>query len=94
MKSKDWTQAQLADACGIRQGNISHYMTGRQGPNAFQLHRLAASLGVTMEWLLTGDGPQASPPELRQPGKASTRKAIRDARAAIDRLESELDPQN
>lgn len=91
MKSKGWNQARLSDACGIRQGNISHYLTGRQGPNAFQLHKLASALGVSMEWLLTSDGAKVSPPEFRQSGKAAIRKALAQAKAAILKAESELD---
>ena len=91
MKAKGWTQGQLSDHSGIRQGNISHYLTGRREPKAEQLHQLAQALGVSMEWLLAGEN--ASPNGKAAPKSLSTqaRKAIRDARTALEKLESELD---
>ena len=45
------TQADLARATGIDRGSISLYLNGKYNPKADKLHRLAAALGVTPEWL-------------------------------------------
>jgi transcriptional regulator with XRE-family HTH domain len=58
MTSKGWTQSQLGAACGISQGTISNYLRGKREPTGNQLRRMAMALGVTMDWLLTGEEPK------------------------------------
>lgn len=96
LKARGMTQAQLAEVSGVLQGNISNYLTGRREPKAAQLHQISQALGVTMEWLLAGDSEPPAPPLQKGTAKISRtqiRKAIKDARSALDRLESELDPK-
>lgn len=71
--AKDGLSERLADACGERQMNppqlavaaeISQatayrYLSGRDRPLAWaSLVRIARVLGVTVDWLLTGDEPR------------------------------------
>ena len=91
MKLKGLTQRQLADQIGTSQASISKWLRGAM-PQADQLHAASTALGVTMEWLLTGESSTtgASAPASARPSKA-IRKALDEARASLDRLEKHLD---
>lgn len=39
-------------------GAVGHYLTGRRNPSAMQILAVAKRLGVTVEWLLTGEDPK------------------------------------
>lgn len=84
----------LAEKAKTSQSNISRYLKGGGMPRAEELHRIATALGVTMEWLLTGESSTtgASAPASPRPAKA-IRKALDDARASLDRLEKHLDTE-
>lgn len=75
------TQADLATKAGISQGAISRYLNGKASPKAEELYRLVTALSVSMEWLLTGQGPSPVP----QSGGV-----IKQARAEAERLAREL----
>lgn len=49
------SQKDLASALGISEGSIVNYKRERI-PKAEELLAIAAHFGVTIEWLLTGDG--------------------------------------
>ena len=94
MQSCNFTQAQLAERSETTQTTISRYLSGKASPKAEELLRISQALGVSMEWLLTGNGTQKSQ-ESANPSaqsKKSAVKALKDARAALDRIEKELDP--
>ena len=65
MKAAGLNGADLAVKAGVTPTAISRYRQGRI-PAAEELLRLAQALGVTMEWLLTGNGP--SPPRTESTG--------------------------
>lgn len=44
----------LAEASGLNPTSVSRYRSGTRHPNPAELLALAKTLGVTMEWLLTG----------------------------------------
>ncbi len=48
------TQRQLGDACGIDSANIRKYETNRQNPKHETLEKIAAALGVDINWLRNG----------------------------------------
>jgi transcriptional regulator with XRE-family HTH domain len=50
------TQAQLADLSGTTQPAISQFMRDLRLPSAGALSRLAAAVGVEIDWLLRGEG--------------------------------------
>ena len=51
MQSIPLTQKQLEEVSKIRQTSISDYLNGKAIPSAEALSRLAAALGVSMDWL-------------------------------------------
>lgn len=61
------TQADLARATGIDRGSISLYLNGKYNPKADKLHRLAAALGVTPEWLSGMESEPAAAPSIPLP---------------------------
>lgn len=61
------TQADLARATGIDRGSISLYLNGKYNPKSDKLHRLAAALGVTPEWLSGMEAETAAAPSLFLP---------------------------
>lgn len=63
MQSIPLTQKQLEEASKIRQTSISDYLNGKAIPSADALSRLAAALGVTMDWLWgVAEDPQGAAP--------------------------------
>ena len=53
------TQAQFADRLGTTQASISRYLNGRH-PDRQTLIKVASCTGVSLDWLLTGNGPMTS----------------------------------
>jgi len=52
------TQAELAERLGVQQKKISDIERGRTLPNPEFLIAVRERMGVTIDWLLTGEGPQ------------------------------------
>lgn len=52
-----FTQAELGGMVGVTDNAITQYETGRSVPRPKRLEALAAALGVSVTWLLTGDDP-------------------------------------
>ncbi len=50
--SKGWTQAQLADAIGVRHQQIGLWETGRRNPKKEALMRIGKALGVDWTTLI------------------------------------------
>ena len=57
---KGLSQATLAKALGLSASTIAMYEQGRREPSVSILIALAAALGVTIDFLLTGQPPQQS----------------------------------
>lgn len=53
-RERQWRQAELARRAGVTGWRISRYELGTGSPNAQALVRLAAALGVSADFLLTG----------------------------------------
>lgn len=66
-KQKGLTQKGLADLCQLRQGEISAFESGRRHPTLAQLTELARSLGISLQWFITGtlEPSAATPAELQ-----------------------------
>lgn len=45
---KGFDQRRLAEALGVSQGTISNYMTGRNPPSLYQIHKMAMIFNVPM----------------------------------------------
>lgn len=73
MERRGFCAADLSRSLGISHVAIGNYVRGRV-PKSEELHQIAQFFGVSMEWLLTGEGDQykASHPQA-QPG------VVRDA---------------
>lgn len=65
--SKGWSQAELARRIGVSTSAVGMYEQERREPSLDLIVRLAQELGVTTDYLLTGEPPAAVPlttPEL------------------------------
>lgn len=51
------SQDVIARQLGVSKGAVGQYEIGYTSPRLPKLHKLAEILGVTVEWLLTGDDP-------------------------------------
>jgi len=93
MQDKGLTQVALADLANTTQTSISRYLRGAGMPRAEELHRLSIALGVSMEWLLTGEDPDGAPPAASPPpGKpAAALQAIAKAAAELEKARRLLD---
>lgn len=59
-KEKFKNQSAFAQAAGMTQGAISHYYAGKRVPSAEMIPAISRALGVSMEYLLTGEGPSVT----------------------------------
>lgn len=58
LAAREMTPNALGVLCGMRPGHIAHILSGRiKTVNADTLLAIARALGVTTDWLLTGEGP-------------------------------------
>jgi transcriptional regulator with XRE-family HTH domain len=48
------TQKELAESCGLTQSDISKIEAGERWPTPLQLARFARTLGIALQWFLTG----------------------------------------
>ena len=55
-KDKKLSQQELADAIGVSRGYIGDIERNRSEPSSNFLTLLASKLGVSVDWLLTGEG--------------------------------------
>ena len=90
MDQNNLHQAGLASKVGVTQASVSKWLNGSI-PRGDQLHLVSSALGVSMEWLLTGESGTEKVSGIPVTSKAAVRKALKDARAALERLEKELD---
>lgn len=57
------TMKQLAEACEITHGGVAHLEAGRRDyPSAETLGKLAHALGVSIDWLVTGETTERGAP--------------------------------
>lgn len=61
------TQAQLGQRLGVRPKTLRDWENDVSEPRANRLQMLAALLGVSLRWLLTGEGSDVSPPDEQAP---------------------------
>lgn len=54
-KEKFKNQSEFAKAVGMTQGGVSQYFTGKRVPSVENLPAISRALGVSMEYLLTGE---------------------------------------
>ena len=93
MQKRQMTQSSLAEEAHTSQSNISRYMRGDGMPRAEELYRISKCLGVTMEWLLTGESQECqalAPPVPAPPGKQA-KVALAQIEAGLAKLRASLD---
>lgn len=56
LQEKRMTQKQLAQASGITESAVSHYVKGDRVPRGVNLKKIANALGTTTDYLLSQDG--------------------------------------
>lgn len=79
----DGTQAVLARRAKLTTAAVANYTNEQKGrvPKAEELYRIAKALGVTMEYLLTGEDSPAGASVLMEPPAASVPPAVRQLAA-------------
>lgn len=81
--AKGINQNQLADAASVSNVTISRYMSGVRTPGTEELYRMAQVLGVTMEYLLTG---QKNPETEWQHRALAAEKKLSEMKALVAKL--------
>jgi y4mF family transcriptional regulator len=76
-----WTQEQLAQKAGISKSFLSELENGKRSVSADNLLDLARTLGVSLDYLMTGREKETKPAELQIP--ASLAKFADDARLSF-----------
>lgn len=59
---------EIADLLDTAESTISHHVTGRSKPSIDQVKIYAKACGVTLDWLLTGEGDMHNTPYVAEPG--------------------------
>src|SRR5215813_1541999 len=60
---KDYKQVEIARAIGVSKAMVSGYMTGKKMPGSEKLFKIARLTGISLEWLISGQGPKYRSPE-------------------------------
>lgn len=100
-----WSQKQLAERLGVKAKTVRQWESDSSEPRANKLQMLAGMLGVSMRWLLSGEGegiaaplpegvvPATTPAELA--GLLAEIRAVRGEMSAqtqrLERLETRLE---
>lgn len=67
-----WTQEQLAREAGLSKGFLSDLEAGKRSVGAGSLLALATALGVTMDYLMKGQGAAPQTEDVHIPGSLSS----------------------
>ncbi|EIP97500.1 putative transcriptional regulator [Opitutaceae bacterium TAV1] len=93
MAERSLTQADIASMAGVTQSNVSLWLNDAL-PRADALHSLATALGVSMEFLLTGETGGQSPAIAAVPTRSGNvteiRRLAKEARATLAALDDVL----
>ncbi|AHF91651.1 transcriptional regulator [Opitutaceae bacterium TAV5] len=93
MAERSLTQADIASMAGVTQSNVSLWLNDAL-PRADALHSLATALGVSMEFLLTGETGGQPPAIAAVPTRSGNvteiRRLARETRAALAALDDAL----
>lgn len=88
------TQSGLAQRLGVRVKTLRDWENDVSEPRANRLQMLAALLGVSLRWLLTGEGDDVTPPEAEgvqpDPKMQATLAELRTLRGEILRMGEKL----
>ncbi len=85
------SQAQLAGRLGVRTRTLRSWESDLAEPRANRLQMLAAMLGVSLRWLLSGEGEGISPPSMQELSAEETREqALNRAMTDLRGLRAEM----
>ncbi len=87
------SQAELAARLGVKTRVIEHWEADAKEPRANRLQMLAGMLGVSLMWLLTGEGDGVEAPSETEEADANVRGVlaeIRELRAAMSAMTGRL----
>lgn len=87
------SQEDLATRLGVRPETLQSWEDDAADPRANRLQMLAGMLGVSLMWLMTGNGPglDAPPEEVTQADQArETVREVRAIRAVLEDLDARL----
>ena len=88
-------QADLAAALGMAQTTLSNYETGRNEPNIETIRIIISHFGVSLRWLMFGEGPMmeetSDPNRTKPPTQQTTSTPLSDETLASLERELELE---
>ena len=87
------SQRALGERLGVRAKTVAAWENDMAEPRANRVQMLAGMLGVSLIWLLTGEGEGVAPPDARPdtPGRAAELLAeLREVRAGIGSLSERI----
>jgi len=80
-EARGMTRKQLAERLGVRVRTLESWEEDRADPRANKLQMLAGVLGVSLMWLLTGEGEGVKGPlDPEDPGAAAARSVLDETR--------------
>ncbi len=80
-EARGMTRKQLAERLGVRVRTLESWEEDRADPRANKLQMLAGVLGVSLMWLLTGEGEGVEGPlDPEDPGAAAARSVLDETR--------------
>jgi len=84
---------ELAERLGVRTKTVAAWENDLSEPRANRVQMLSGMLGVSLIWLLTGEGEGVTPPDARrevQSGAAELLAELREVRSGIGSLNDRL----
>ena len=88
-----WSQKELADRLGVKGKTVKQWENDSAEPRANKLQMLAGMLGVSMRWLLSGEGPGIEAPLPEGVVPATTPAELGALLAEIRAVRSEMSLQ-
>lgn len=80
-EARGMTRKELAERLGVRVKTLESWEEDRADPRANKLQMLAGVLGVSLMWLLTGEGDGLeAPPETESPAANEVRAVLSETR--------------
>lgn len=92
IKELDMRQLDVCNKTGLSTTALSQYCTGKRVPDTVSLYKIATALGVSMEWVLTGEDAtnenfQLAPPDLEA---AKREQGLICDGSPLDNIEADL----
>lgn len=85
----------VGEKAGMSRGHLDHVLSGRRKTiTADTLLAIALTLGVTTDWLLTGEGPieRPAPAPPRRASELDEQRGVREVKAIASQVASDHDP--